>query len=105
MYTVVDMDGVGRKVKLWEWVMEHRNVFRENVSVKLGDVILCFTTMDGSKVKGSMDACIGVSKVQPTIDGHKYTCLGMGLGGIGWPNKVPGCCGSWGGNVAKGMIL
>ncbi len=80
-------------------------MFRENFPVELGDAILCFTAIDGSKVKEAMDVCIGVSKVQPTIEGHKFTLQDMGLGGIGLPNEVRGCCGSWGGNVAKGMIL
>ena len=80
-------------------------VFCENIPVKLGDAISCFTAMEGSEVKGAMDVCIGVSKVQPTTEGHKFTLRGMGSGGIGWPNEVCGCCGSWGGDVAKGMIL
>jgi hypothetical protein len=73
MYTDVNVDGVGRKVEPREWVMEHSGVFCENVLVKLEDAISCFTSMDGSKVEGAMDVCIGVSKVQLTTEGHKFT--------------------------------
>ncbi len=68
--------------------MKHRRLFREGIPVGLGDAIACFTTMDGGKIEGAMDVCIGVSEIESTTKGHKFALRGVSLGGVGWPNEV-----------------
>ena len=68
--------------------MKHRRLFREGIPVRLGDAIARFTTMDGGKIEGAMDVCIGVSEIEPTTEGHEFALRGVSLGGVGWLNEV-----------------
>jgi len=79
MYTAVDVDGIGRKVEPRSRIVKQWRLFSEGIPVGLGDVIACFTTMDGGKIEGAMDVCIGVSEIEPTTKGHKLALWGVSL--------------------------
>jgi hypothetical protein len=71
MNNVVNMDGVRRKVEPRKRVMKQRRLFCEDVPVRLGYAVGCFTTMDCNEIEGAMDVGIGVSEIKPTTEGHK----------------------------------
>ena len=64
MNTAVDVDGIRRKVEPRRRVMKHRRLSCKGILVGLGDVIVCFTTMDGGEIEWAMDVCIGMSEIK-----------------------------------------
>ena len=101
MGTAIDMSGVCWDVKPWNRVMEHVKVSAQGVPSNLRNAIAAFVTMNGSKLKWSMNEGISVGEVQILSIREETMLFGIGLRCVGWSN-VMSVCGRGG---AKDVIL
>ena len=105
MGTAIDMSGVCWDVKPWNRVMEHVKVSAQGVPSNLRNAIAAFATMNGSKLKWSMNEGISVGEVQILSIREETMLFGIGFRCVGWSNVMSVCGRGGANNVVLTVVL
>ena len=105
MGTTIDMNGVCWDVKPWNHVIEHVGVSAKGVPSNLRNAIAAFATMNGSKLKWSMNKGISVGEAQILLIREETMLFGIGFRCVGWSNVMSVCGRGGANNVVLTVVL
>ncbi len=68
--------------------MEHIRMFAKDVPIILRDAIMCFASVNGSKLKRAVNVSIKMCYIEPFPKRKKIVAECKVVGRIGWANEV-----------------
>ena len=91
MCASIDMDGISRHIKTWNWVVIEMAVGFEDIPVELTDSVTTLPFVDGSEFKRTMNECVRVSKVDIVAKREEFMASSIGFGRVGRAEQMSVC--------------
>ena len=65
MHSAINVYQICRNVKVWDWILKHRDMSKKNVPIILRNTITSFSPSNRSKFKWTVSKCIRMGDVKP----------------------------------------